>query len=543
MKRIVPAVCVVAAALAADGPATQVVFRNVAESAGLRFRGENAPTPEKRMIETMAGGLAVFDYNNDGRPDVFFTSGASRASMKKDDPKYWNRLFRNEGGLKFTDVTEEAGVTGEGYSIGAAAADFDNDGNVDLFVAGVGASILYRNSGNGKFQNVTSSSGVRDELYAAAAAWYDYDNDGRLDLWVSHYIKWPPDDDRFCGDAQKKIRVYCHPKYFQGMPNRLYRNLGAGKFEDVSANAGLSKHAGRGMGVVTADYDGDGFVDVFVTNDKEPNFLFHNLGGKRFEEVGLAAGVALKDSGAVISSMGAEFSDYDNDGWPDIVVVALTGETFPLFRNTGKGGFRDASYPSGLGRASARASGWGPGLYDFNLDGWKDLFVSGAHVNDLIDQFEPTPYRQSNWIYVNEKGVFRDVTAGAGGDFQARKAHRGVGFADFNGDGKVDVVVSSLEGPAELWENLTESDGDWLIVKLRGVKSNRDGIGARLKWGEQWNVMSTSVGYASSSHSGVHFGAPKGKSPDTLEVDWPGGGKQIVRGIKPRQVLVVSEQE
>ncbi len=518
--------------------APNVRFRNVAEAAGLRFHVDNDATAQKRMIETMAGGLAVFDFNNDGRSDIFFTNGAA---SNKTDPKHWNRLFRNDGGWKFTDVTSEAGLAGDGYSMGAAVADFDNDGNADLFVAQVGGSRLYRNLGNGKFADVTAASGIVDELWAVAAAWVDVDNDGLLDLWITHYTQWPPTNDRFCGDAQKGVRVYCHPKYFPGQPNRLYRNLGNGKFEDISARSGVSAHRGRGMGVVVGDYDGDGWMDVFVTNDNEPNFLFHNLGQGKFREVGLAAGVALLDSGKPVASMGADFRDYDNDGWPDLFATDLFHETFPVFRNTGKGDFRDATYSSRVGRLSAKLSGWGVGLFDFNLDGWKDAFYSCAHVNDLVEQFEATRYRLPNAILINERGTFRDGSADAGPDFQVPRAHRGMAVADFNGDGKPDVVVASLMDTAELWENVTATDGDWLIVKLRGVQSNRDGIGARLQWRGQTNTMTTSIGYASSGHIGVHFGAPKAQQGDTLEIWWPGAKKQTLTGVKPRQVLLVRQ--
>lgn len=536
------ALLMICVSFTAAGQPPAVRFRNVAESAGVHFSVHNSPTPQKLLYETMAGGLAIFDYNNDGRPDIFFTNGAAHPSMKKTGPEYWNRLYRNDGGMKFTDVTEAAGLAGEGYSIAVAAADFDNDGNVDLFVGGVGTNTLYRNLGNGKFQDVSTSAGVRDNLWTAAATWFDYDRDGHLDLWIAHYVVWPAEEGRFCGDLERKIRVYCHPKYFKGLPNRLYRNLGGGKFEDVSEKAGLNKFPGRGMGVVAADYDGDGWEDVFVTNDKEPNSLFRNTGNSRFEEVGLTAGSALKDSGIVISSMGAEFRDYDGDGFPDIFVVALAGETFPVFRNNGKGGFVDATYSSGVARASTKRSGWGVGLFDLNLDGWRDLFVTCAHVNDEIEKFEPNAYRLPNAIFLNEKGQFRDVSAEAGPDFQKPQAHRGLGFADLNGDGKIDVVTSSLMEPAEIWENITETDGDWLIVKLQGVKANRDGIGAKVRWGGQWNTMSTSMGYASSSHFGIHFGAPKDKVGDTVEVIWPGGKKQTVTGVKPRRVLLIKEE-
>jgi hypothetical protein len=519
-----------------------VRFRNVAESAGIRFALDNSPTPQKLMIETMSGGMAAFDYDGDGRTDIFFTNGAALPSMKKDSPRFWNRLYRNNGGMKFTDVTETAGLAGEGYAMGAAAADYDNDGHVDLFVANVGNSKLYRNLGGGKFADVTVQAGIRDEWWAVAANWLDFDNDGLLDLWVTHYAKWPPDTDRYCGDAARAIRIYCHPKYFQGLPNRLYRNLGNGKFGDVTQASGIGAHSGRGMGIGAADYDADGLVDVFVSNDNEPNFLFHNKGAGKFEEVALVAGVALLDSGKPVASMGPEFRDYDNDGWPDIVYVDLFGETFPLFRNTGKGVFRDVTYSSRLGMLTARLSGWGPGLFDFNLDGWKDLFVSCSHVNDRVEEFEPTVYRLPNKVFLNDKGIFQDGSPGAGADFQSARAHRGAAFADFNGDGLIDVAVASLLDPAEVWENITETDGEWLIVRLQGVKANRDGIGAKVKWGNQWNVMTSGSGYSSSSHFGVHFGAPKGQAPDTLEVWWPGGKRQVLKGVRARQVLGVREE-
>jgi hypothetical protein len=525
--------------VAADAPAP-IRFRNVAESSGVHFVLENSPTPQKRLIETMPGGIAIFDYNGDGLPDLFFTNGAAVPSLQKDAPKYFNRLYRNDGGMRFTDVTQQAHLAGAGYSMGAAAADYDNDGNVDLFVAGVNRNILYRNLGNGQFEDVTEKAGIKSDGWAVAAGWFDYDNDGKLDLLVVHYARWPAED-RYCGDASRNIRIYCHPKYFDGLPSTLYRNRGDGTFQDVSEESGIAKYAGRGMSVAFADYDGDGFMDAFVTNDNMPNFLFHNRGNGTFEEVGLPAGVALPDLGRAVASMGADFRDYNNDGLPDIAVTALAGETFPLFRNLGKGAFTDAGYSSKLGLLTIHHSGWGTGLFDFNNDGWKDLFTANSHVNDLVEQFEAARYKEPNGVFLNlGDGTFRDVSAEAGQS--APRAHRGSAYADLNGDGRIDVVVSCLGEPAEVWENLGPP-GNWIILKLVGVRSNRDGIGARIRIGDQYNHMTSAVSYASSSHAGVHFGLGKLAQIPKIEIRWPSGAVQVLENVKPNQMLTVRESK
>jgi hypothetical protein len=525
--------------LAATAPAPPVRFREVAAQAGISFVLENNPTDRKHMIETMPGGIAVFDFDGDGRPDIYFTNGAEIPALEKSNPKFHNRLYRNQGNMTFRDVTDDAGVPGAGYSMGAAAADYDNDGHPDLFVAGVNRNTLYRNLGNGKFEDVTAKGGIKSGDWAVAAGWFDYDRDGKLDLWIVHYAKWSPAYDRYCGDQARGIRIYCHPKYFEGLASTLYRNRGDGTFEDVSARAGISQTAGRGMSVAFADYDNDGFPDVFVTNDNMPNFLFHNKGNGTFEEVGLLAGTALRDHGKPVASMGVEFRDYDNDGLPDAFVTALAGETYPLFRNAGKGVFVDATYQSKVGSLSVRHSGWGLGVFDFNNDGWKDIFTANAHVNDKVELFEPAVYREKNSIFINEAGVFRDASDQAGMSVAA--AHRGAAFADFNGDGKIDAVVSALGEKAELWENTSPDPQHWLILKLRGTKSNRDGIGAKIRMGRQYNEMTTATGYASSSDWGVHFGLGALPTAKTIEIQWPGGARQMLTDVNADQVLQVSE--
>ncbi|HLH17582.1 MAG TPA: CRTAC1 family protein [Bryobacteraceae bacterium] len=532
MKRrsvlLVSAALAVLALAAATVPAPPAIrFQEVSGPAGLSFTLENCPTASKHMIETMPGGIAILDYDGDGRPDIYFTNGAEIPSLEKSSPRYWNRLFRNEGNWHFRDVTESAGVAGAGYSMGAAAADYDNDGRPDLFVAGVNRNTLYHNLGNGKFEDVTEKAGIRSGEWAVAAGWFDFDRDGKLDLWVVHYAKWSTAYDRYCGDASRGIRIYCHPKYFEGLASTLYRNRGDGTFEDVSGRAGIAKYAGRGMSVAFADYDRDGWPDVFVTNDNMPNFLFHNLGNGRFEEVALAAGTALPDAGKPVASMGTEFKDYDNDGLPDIFVTALAGETFPVFRNLGKGLFADATYGSKLGAAAVRHSGWGLGLFDFNNDGWKDLFTANSHVNDRVELFEPAVYREKDSVFLNAGGTFRDVSGEAG--LTLVRAHRGAAFADFDGDGRIDAVTSSLGEPAELWRNVSPAAGHWIALKLP--------IGTQVKIGVQYAEMTTAVGYASSASTPLHFGVGAQSIIPKIEIRFPDGAIKTLTNVKADQVL------
>jgi len=519
----------------------EIRFESVTATAGLVTRLDQNPTPEKNMVETMAGGLAVFDYDGDGLQDVFFTNGAQLPSLTKRGPDQWNRLFRNTGGMRFVDVTERAGVRGDGYSTGAAAADYDNDGQVDLFVAGISGNRLYRNRGDGTFADVTAASGIGQFTWSVAAGWFDYDNDGRLDLFVVNYVDWTPQRNKFCGDQARGLRVYCHPKHYAGLPNALYRNRGNGTFEDVSDRSGLAEHVGKGMSVAFADYDDDGLSDVMVTNDAVPNFLFHNRRDGTFEEVGLRAGVAVPATGRPVSGMGVDFRDYDNDGRPDIVLTALSGETFPLFKNEKGMFFRDATYASGLAKVTLRMSGWGAAFADFDNDGFKDLLTANSHANDRVEEFEAAAYRQPNAIFRNAGGRFDDVSATAGDDFTTARANRGLAVADFDGDGRLDVVISELGGAPRLLRNVGAGSNAWLAVRLIGKKSNRDGIGARVRVGSQWNQMTSSVGYASSSLGPVHFGLAAASGPQSVEVIWPGGTRQTVPDVAVGKITVVSE--
>jgi hypothetical protein len=526
-----------------------IAFTEGARAAGVSFVHENSPTAGKHLIETVPGGVAVFDYDGDGKLDVFFTNGAASPILDKSEPRYANRLFRNEGGRRFQDVTEAAGLRGEGYSMGAAVADYDNDGDQDLFVAGVHRQHLYRNAG-GRFEDVAAAAGVASTQWVVGGGWFDYDNDGHLDLLAVNYTVWTAAFDRFCGDAARGIRVYCHPKWFPPVPLSLFRNRGDGRFEDVSVPSGIAAVKGRGMAVAFADHDQDGFTDVYVTNDKLPSFLFRNRGDGTFAETGLLAGVALPQHGQDVSAMGADFRDYDNDGAPDLHVTALAGESFPLFRNLGKGMYQDATHRARLAPLVAARSGWANGFFDFDNDGWKDLFTANAHVNDEIERFEANAYRLTNSVFRNAgDGTFVDASAGAGLAAAEARAHRGAGFGDLDGDGRVDVVVSALGAPAELWWNESPGAGHWLALRLRGTTSNRDGMGAVIRiaaaadprWKRQWNAMTTAVGYASSSAGPVHFGTGTAATIDTVEVRWPSGRSQVLSNVRADQVLGVTE--
>ena len=527
------------------------------ELTAIPFRLENDPTPAKNAPETLPGGVAVFDYNGDGRPDIFFTNGANIATLKKDSPKYRNRLFRNDGNGKFTDVTDAAGLAGSGYDMGVAVADYDNDGHADLFVAGLHHSTLYHNNGDGTFTDVTVKSGLDASVnhpdpefgayWAITAAWVDVNNDGLLDLFVVNYVQWTYSDQPLC--AVGGVADYCSPKFYKGQPNQLFLNQGDGTFREVSKEWGLRSHVGKGMGVGMADYDLDGRPDLFVTNDALYNSLFHNMGNK-FEEVAFEAGVALTEDGGFISGMGLDFRDFNNDGYPDIAFVALVNQSFPLFQNTGKGNFREVTSESGMREASLKMSGFGAGLYDFDNDGWKDLFVSGGHVQSIklngqaVD--EPNAvFRNPGVLNSGLSGKWALLTEEAGFKSAPPARHRGCAFGDLDGDGRVDVVVTALGQDAEIWMNRSQKSGHWLDIALHGTKSNRDGIGARIKLvsksGAQYNHMTTSVGYASSSDGPVHFGLGPDIRAELVEIHWPSGIVQTLQNVSADQVLKVTE--
>ena len=528
----------------------RIRFEDLIEKSGIKFQLKNSVSPQRFSIETMLGGVAVFDYNNDGLLDIFFTNGAAIPSLEKTDPSYWNRLYRNNGDGTFTDVTEKAGVKGIGYSMGVAAADYDNDGFVDLYVAGVNHNQLLHNNGDGTFSDVTEKAGVAGNVqgygkpWAVAAGWFDYNNDGKLDLLVMDYLDYNIANCKLC--EIDGVRTYCAPGNFKGTPNILYRNNGDGTFTDVSQQSHIARYVGKGMGVAFADYDGDGFTDVFVSNDTFPNFLLHNNGDGTFTDVALELGVAYTSAGSLVAGMGAEFRDLDNDGRPDIFHTAMFGNTFPIYRNTGTQ-FDDVTETSGMTAFSRRMTAWGVGSFDFDNDGWKDLFVAGGAILDNEMEVLHRPTLQPDGLLRNAGGFkFGDVSSMAGPDFLNPRAHRGAAFGDLNNDGKIDVVVNVINDRPQVLMNRTGGSNHWIILNLVGTKDNRDGLGTKVKIttpeGVQFNHATTAVGYSSSSDKRVHFGLGKAATVDKIELTWPTGVKQTLTDVKADQVLTIVEK-
>jgi hypothetical protein len=516
----------------------------------LPFRLDSNEDPKTRNApETMAGGVAVFDYNGDGRPDIFFTNGAPLATLKKTGPKYWDQLYRNDGNGVFTDVTERSGLKGTGFDVGVAVGDYDNDGHPDLFVSGVHGNTLYHNNGDGTFTDVTKKAGLDTwndpqygPLWSVAAAWVDVNNDGLLDLFVVNYLQWSYSDKPRC--VINDIPDYCHPRYYKGLPDQLFINQGDGTFKESSKEWGLRDHVGKGMGAGVADYDLDGKPDIFVTNDGEYNFLFHNLGGK-FEEAAFQTGTALPEEGAFVSGMGLDFRDYNNDGYPDIAFVAIKRQTFPIFKNTGKGDFVEATSASEMRALSRDMAGFGAALYDFDNDGWKDLFVSRGNVVAVWPETER--HGEPNTVFRNlgANGKWQALTEEAGFAASTAARHRGCALGDFDGDGRIDIVVTSMDANAELWMNRSPGAGHWLDIALHGMKSNRDGIGARIKVvtqsGTQYNHQTSSVCYASSSLGPVHFGLGADSKALKVEITWPSGTVQTLENVQADRVIKVTE--
>jgi enediyne biosynthesis protein E4 len=516
---------------------------------GLDFTLQNSPTPQKYLIETMPGGVALLDYNNDGLLDIFLVNGGrltdpmpSPESFDRHDPRYWNRLYRQNKDGGFTDVTEQAGLANAGdgnYGMGVAVGDYDNDGYPDLYVTSYGKNILYHNNGDGTFTDVTAKAGVAAGGWSVSAGFFDYDNDGKLDLFVTRYMEW---DTRHSKDCGGNFHTYCPPEEFPSTTSILYHNNGDGTFTDVSQRSGIAAKKGRALGVAFADYDGDGFTDIFVANDGMQQYLFHNNGNGTFTESGLEAGTALSEDGRRLSGMGVVFQDYDNDGRPDIIVTELPREIYGVYHNDGGGSFSYRSLETGLGVLSSGSSGWGIGLEDFDNDGWKDLFVAQGHVLDNVEHIDPSlHYLELPLVAINHNGRFERADSGS----PAPAAGRGAAFGDLNNDGWEDVVMTSLGGHPQVLLNHGGNGGakaHWVVISLRGTRSNRDGFGARVQVNGQTRYATSAGSYLSASDKRLHFGlgaAEKAK----IDVVWPSGIHQTVNDVPADQFLELREPE
>jgi hypothetical protein len=530
--------------------AAQIRFQDAGLASGLNFTLANGATGGFHQIELMPGGVAAIDFNRDGCMDIFFTNGAASPSLDKSKPAFFNRLYKNNCDGTFSDATEKAGVAGKGYSMAVAVGDFDNDGFPDIFVAGVDRNILYRNQGNGTFKDVTLDAHLEGidpaygKMWSVSAGWFDADNDGWLDLFVSNYVGWDPKSEPVCGLPTS--RQYCHPNAYEGRPNQLFRNNHDGTFTDISRSSGIAQSLGKGMGVVFGDFNRDGLMDVFVANDSLRNFLFQNEGGGKFREVALDTGVSLGESGRPIAGMGADFRDFNNDGLPDIVMTGMINDSYLAFRNLGKPFFfEDYTLGSGLASATRQLTGWGMGIFDFDNDGWKDLFFANSHFPNM-ERMLGGPTQLPCAVFRNLEGRFRDVSREAGDALGKSAFYRGAAFADFDGDGKVDVVVTALNEKARLLRNVTAGTGHWLAIRLVGGRSNRDGIGAEVQvtladGRKLYNHATTSVGYASASEPLVRFGLGSQAKIREIRALWPSGIVQTVENVAADRIFELRE--
>jgi enediyne biosynthesis protein E4 len=532
-------------------PAIPAKFVDMTSALGVHFEHAAPHTSKKYLVETMGSGVALFDYDNDGRLDLFLVNGAeindptpAGSIPQKAGAKYWNRLYHQKADGTFEDVTEKAGLQGTGSGMGVAVGDYDNDGYEDLFVTAYGGNRLYHNNGDGTFSDVTEKAGVAGGGWSTSAAWVDLDGDGLLDLVVLRYLQWDFKD-TWCGERKEGYRSYCHPDQFPPIQPLVYHNDGKGHFTEVTKKIGFAK-PGKGLGVAIADFNGDGHIDVFVANDSVPEFLYQNKGDGTFEEVGLLAGVGVDADGHVYAGMGVDFSDYDNDGLPDLVVSNLAFQKYALYRNNGDGTFAYATDSSGLGEMTRLHSGWGLRLIDYDNDGWKDLFVVQAHVLDTVEMAYPQlHYRERMLLARNTGHGFVDVSAASGAVFHQPWASRGMAIGDLDNDGRLDAVVTANGGPVHILYNETGTPFHWLSLQLIGHKSNRDAIGAAVKvitsQGMQYATVTTAGSYLSSSDKRLHFGLGTDAKAQKVEIHWPSGIVQVLKDIPGDQMLRVDE--
>jgi hypothetical protein len=538
-----------------------VTFSDITASTGINFRRAPSFTTVKYLIEAVGGGVAMFDYDNDGRMDLFFTNGAAlKDPMPKSevpdkrDPKYWNRLYHQKADGTFEDVTETAGVKGSGFSMGVTAADYDNDGDSDLFVTGYGGNYLYQNNGAGTFTDVTKSTGVAGSGWSTSAGWLDYDRDGRLDLFVGRYVEWDFETGSvYCGEMKPGYRAFCHPDNFKGATNILYHQRADGSFEDVSGKSGIEQPGGKALGVAFGDFDNDGFMDIFVANDSVRQSLYRNKGDGTFEDIAIASGAGYDENGKTYAGMGVDAADYDNDGYLDVFITTLSNETYPLYHNDRELTFTYATNSTGVGQITLLYSGWGTRFIDADNDGLRDLFVAQGHVLDTIEKTNSyLRYKQMPLLMLNTGKGFVNISATAGPAFSNALAGRGAAFGDLNNDGQIDVVIASLEGPPVVLRNNGTNNSvkgavknHWLGLSLVGSKSNRSGIGTRITVTDslgrkQTFDANTSGSYLTSNDPRIIVGVGSA-SVKKIDVNWPSGSVQVLTEPQVDRYLVISD--
>jgi len=527
---------------------SQVTFVDVARSAGITFQHDNAASPEKYLIETMGAGCGWIDYDQNGLLDLYLVNGAATRVYSPKQPLR-SALYRNNGNGSFTDVTAKTAVGAEGlFGTGVAVGDYDNDGFPDLLVLGYGRCILYHNNGDGTFTDVTAHAGVENSgRWGSSAAWFDYDNDGRLDLVIANYVDWSPERNFYCGDRGPGMRSYCHPDDFHGQPPTLYHNNGDGTFTDVSKSSGIGLKGGNGLGVVTFDYDNDGWQDVFIANDHMPNFLFHNNRDGTFREVGYLAGVAVSADGVFEAGMGTDAADTHNNGRLDLVVTHLDMQLARLYQNMGDQTFDDATLRSKIGYATFHMSGFGTRFMDYDNDGMRDLFMANGHVLDNIQRYHAdTQYAEPKLMFRNTgRGIFENVSDRLGTDFQLPRVSRGAAIADFDNDGDLDILINNNGQSPQLLRNDGGNANRWLEILLIGTKSNRDGVGARVKVSAGDLVLyeqrKGGMSYQSAQDPRLHFGLGQYSKVDAIEIIWPSGAVTKLANLKSDQIIAVKE--
>jgi enediyne biosynthesis protein E4 len=533
-----------------------LTFTNLTAQSGINFIHAASKTPSKYLLETMGGGIAIFDYDNDGRMDIFFTNGAAlKQPMSKDDlpdksqPKYWNRLYQQKVTGSFIDVTERAGLKGTGYSMGVAAADYDNDGFVDLFVTGYKADRLYRNNGDGTFSDVTSKLPRVSDGWSTSAGWLDYDRDGRLDLFVARYLDWDFESgSMFCGGPTSLLRAYCHPDNFKGAANILFHQRADGSFEDVSKASGIADPSGKALGVAFADFDNDGWTDVFVANDSVRQSLYRNKGDGTFEDIAVMSGAAYDEDGRTFAGMGIDCADYDNDGYVDVFITTLSNEKYALYRNNGDLSFSYVTNTTAVGQITLLNAGWGARFVDVDNDGLRDLFVAQSHVLDTVEKSTAyLKYKQPPLLMRNTGKGFVNVSATAGAAFTVPVAARGAAFGDLNNDGQLDAVIAVLDDAPVILRSVGTTN-HWLGLSLAGNKSNRSGIGARVTvtsvtGQKQIFEAGTAGSYLSSNDPRIVVGLGSAKGVRSIEVRWPSGRVQVISSPAIERYLRVDEAD